>query len=75
MKKLVYFIGNAVMFGVYLALFMTFMTIYLSPHDVGQIVINDYNEANLEAVLLIVTLPCVVYAWLKNMKGAGTGRK
>lgn len=59
----------------YLTLFITFMAIYLSPFDARLVTINDYNEANIEAVLLIVTLPCVIYAWLKNMKGSGTGRK
>ena len=77
-------VGIAVCLGAFLVMFITFMWIYLDgascPFE-AFITINDYNEADLEFVLLLLFLPIAVFvSWrgvrkvAKEARGVARGK-
>lgn len=42
--------------GMYLTLLITFIVAYESPHKAVQVLINSYDEANTEMVMLLAAL-------------------
>ena len=62
------YLGFSVVFGSYLALTYTFLKAYFHPSKQILVNINAYGEATSEFILLIVSIPAVIYFVIKYIK-------
>ena len=60
-KDFIKVIGLGTVLAVYIRLLWTFLLAYFHPTKQVLISSNTYGEANIEAIMLLVTLPCVIY--------------
>ena len=66
-KDLLYTLGFAVVLCSHIVMMWTFLIAYSSGYSV-TIYINNYNEALLELILIIITAPLVIYTTLRILK-------
>ena len=52
----------------YFTCLLTFMAAYIYPTKSVIVTINSYGEANIELILLLVTLPIVIRYVIKEIK-------
>lgn len=50
----------------YIVMLITFATAYLNHNEV-LVTLNQYGEANLEAAILLATLPIITFCAYKNI--------
>ena len=62
------YLGFSVVFGSYLALSYTFLLAYFHPSKQVLVNINTYGEATSEFILLVVSIPAVIYFVIKYIK-------
>jgi heme/copper-type cytochrome/quinol oxidase subunit 2 len=55
--------GLSAMLAFSLVMIATFLMAYISPAKAVMVLINDYNEANLELAIIITAIPCIIYTW------------
>jgi hypothetical protein len=49
--------GEIVVFAAYLCMVFTFLIAYLHPSRAALVAVNGFNEANLELLLILLSLP------------------
>lgn len=54
--------------GVTVTFLYIFLTAYFSPSKTVIVDINRWGEANIEAGLLLIVVPTIFYACIKNLK-------
>jgi len=59
--------GLTVLLATYLTVLVTFLYAYMSEDKRIVIEINTFGEARLEFAILVVSLPVVVYTYLKTI--------
>ena len=64
-KKIV---GVTVLAATYVTCLLTFIVAYIHPSKSTLVTINSYNEANIELILLLATLPIVFSYIVKEIK-------
>ena len=61
----------------YFIVFLTFLTAYANPSKSVRVTVDDYNEANIELVLMVLTLPAAMRFLVDELKvipeAGGTG--
>lgn len=60
MNKVIRIIGLTMLIVSYIVILETFMTAFFNPTKSVTIFINNYNEATVEFILFILTLPFVL---------------
>jgi len=75
MKALIKFlasrIGPIMVVGLYFVVLITFLVAYTSPNKNTLVTINEYNEADLELALLLLTLPLTLpFAYKSIVEGS-----
>ena len=65
-KPIISFVGQTGIVALLIALYITFFTAYFSEAKGVEIRINEYNEANVEFILLLVLAPCMLYFLFKK---------
>ena len=63
--------GELAVFAAYLCMVFTFMVAYLDPSKVALVAVNGFNEANLELLLILVSLPAVARFLYSSMARDG----
>ena len=61
MKQYIIIIGLATLIATYITLFSTFMSAYANGNQI-MVSINNYGEAQIELILLIITFPMVLFS-------------
>ncbi|MCX6816106.1 MAG: hypothetical protein NT120_04625 [Candidatus Aenigmarchaeota archaeon] len=62
MKNGLIVMGIATMLALSLVTFFTFFSAYTSPVKAVRVYVNNYNEANIEMILLSVLLPLNIFS-------------
>lgn len=75
LDRLIRIIGLTGMFAMSAIFFAAFVIAYLSPVKMVTLSIDHYNEANLEMILNIIFLPCMIHFIAKAMYDIKYGGK
>lgn len=60
-KQVIIFFGIISMIEIIMTFVLTFIFAYLSPSKQIIVTINSIGEANLELVLIVISIPCIIY--------------
>jgi len=72
LKSLLICVTLGILIGTYLTFAYTFLLAYKTKEKEATIYIDKYNEAEIELIVLIISLPAIIYTvihilkWLKN---------
>lgn len=66
-KTFIFILGLTSLFATTTVMIYTFFIAYFNGYSV-IVTINDYNEANAEFILILLLIPCMIYAIAKSMK-------
>ena len=66
MKRLIP-IGIVILVCIYIAMLITFSMAYFNGYEV-IVYINNYNEAHIEMIFLLLTIPIVAYTAYQTLK-------
>jgi len=73
-KFVLLIISSVVLIASYVMLLCTFFTAYLNPNKTVHISVNNIGEANVEFLLLLLTIPCIIY-YLRCFRWSSKKRK
>ncbi|MFH2111188.1 MAG: hypothetical protein ABIJ47_08025 [Candidatus Bathyarchaeota archaeon] len=63
--------GEIAVFAAYLCMVFTFLVAYLHPTRSALVAVNGFNEANLELLLILVSLPAAAQFLFSSMARDG----
>jgi hypothetical protein len=66
-RKLMTVIGLSAMIGSTITLYFTFLMAYFNNYRIG-IAINDYGEAQIELIWLLLSIPFIIYVVNSHIK-------
>jgi len=67
-------IGRIFTFSWALVMIITFFVAYLSPAKAAIVTIDQYHEANIELVMIILGLPLMLYNFVLDLKICAAAR-
>jgi len=68
MKKKLSVIGLVIIFSTYILMISTFFNAYMHEDKETIVAINDYGEANIELIIILITIPICIYHFILTIE-------